>query len=73
MWCHGRGTDTDETLQGLERSKEDGVIDARGVFDSVIDDPVKTLNDKQLLIHALAFREHLEDLSVDQLYWFDWP
>ena len=57
--------------KGLSVLKQDGVIDARGVFDSVIAYPVKTPNDKQLLLHALAFREHLEDGSVDQLYWFD--
>ena len=57
--------------QGLSVIKQDGVIDARGVFDSVIVDPVKTPNDKQMLLHALAFREQMENGSVDQLYWFD--
>lgn len=45
--------------KNLSVFKQDGVIDARGVFDSVIADPVQTPNDKQLLLHALAFREHL--------------
>ena len=57
--------------KGLCVLKQDAVIDAKSVFDSVIGDPVKTPNDKQLLLHALAFREHLDDGSVDRLYWFD--
>ena len=57
--------------RGLSVLKQDAVIDAKSVLDSVIGDPVKTPNDKQLLLHALAFREHLEDGSVDRLYWFD--
>ena len=46
-------------------------MDAKSVFDSVIGDPVKTPNDKQFLLHALAFREHLEEGCVDRLYCFD--
>ena len=45
-------------------------MDAKGVFDSVIAGPVQTPTDKQLLLHALVFREHLEDGAVDRLYWF---
>ena len=51
--------------------KQDAVIDARGVIESVIADLVKTPSDKQLQLHALAFREFLDDGSVDRLYWFD--
>ena len=49
----------------------DAGVDARSVFDSVTAQTVRTPNDKQLMLHAGAFRELLEDGSVDVLYWFD--
>ena len=49
----------------------DAGVDARSVFDSVTASQVRTPNDKQLLLHARALRELLEDKAVDVLYWFD--
>ena len=49
----------------------DAGVDARSVFDSVTAQTVKTPSDKQLMLHARAFRELLEDGTVDVLYWFD--
>ena len=49
----------------------DAGVDARSVFDSVTASQVRTPNAKQLLLHARALRELLEDKAVDVLYWFD--
>ena len=49
----------------------DAVVDARSVFDSLTADVVRTPNDKQLLLHAKAMRELLEDGQIDRLFWFD--
>ena len=51
--------------------KQDAVLDARGVFDSVTADPIKPPTDRHLQLHAQALREYLDDGSVDRLYWFD--
>ena len=53
------------------RRKQDAVLDARGVFDSVTADPIKPPSDRHLQLHAQALREYLDDGSVDRLYWFD--
>ena len=49
----------------------DAGVDARSVFDSLTADVVRTPNDKQLLLHAKAMRELLEDGQIDRLFWFD--
>ena len=49
----------------------DAGVDARSVFDSVTAQTVRTPSDKQLMLHARALRELLEDGTVDVLYWFD--
>ena len=48
----------------------DAGVDARSVFDSVTAQTVKTPADKQLMLHARALRELLEEGTVDILYWF---
>ena len=45
----------------------DASVDAKSVFDSLTADTVKTPNDKQLLLHAKAMRELLEDREIDRL------
>jgi len=49
----------------------DAGVDARSVFDSLTAEVVRTPNDKQLLLHAKAMRELLEDGQIDRLFWFD--
>ena len=46
-------------------------LDARAVFDSVMASPVRTPNDKLLLIHALAVREYLDRGVLKRLTWLD--
>ena len=41
------------------------------VFDSVTNTPIRTPDDKTLLLHARPMRECLEGGHVDRLYWFD--
>ena len=41
------------------------------VFDSVTNTPIRTPDDKTLLLHARALREYLDAGHVDRLYWFD--
>ena len=45
--------------------------DAKAVFDSVTYTPIRTPDDKVLLLHARAMREYVETGHVDRLYWFD--
>ena len=40
-------------------------------FDSVTNTPIRTPDDKVLLLHARAMREYLENCHADRLYWFD--
>ena len=68
------GTRTAKQL--LEQQSQAGIpldagVDARSVFDSLTADVIRTPNDKQLLLHAKAMRELLEDGQVDRLFWFD--
>ena len=49
----------------------DAGVDARGVFDALTADVMKTPNDKALLLHAKAMRELLEEGCVDRLFRFD--
>ncbi len=66
---------TKSAKQLLEQQGQAGIpmdagVDAKSVFDSLTADVVKTPNDKQLLLHAKAMREFLEDGQVDRLFWF---
>ena len=68
------GTRTAKQLldqQGQAGIPLDAGVDAKSVFDSLTADVDKTPNDKQLLLHAKAMRELLEDGQIDRLFWFD--
>ena len=67
---------TKSAKQLLEHQAQAGIpmdagVDAKSVFDSLTADVVRTPNDKQLLLHAKAMRELLEDGQIDLLFWFD--
>ena len=47
------------------------LIDARAVFDSLTAKTVKTPADKNLLLHVLALREHLDSGQVTRINWID--
>ena len=67
------GTRTAKQLleqQGQAGIPLDAGVDARSVFDSLTADVVRTPNDKQLLLHAKAMRELLEDGNIDRLFWY---
>jgi hypothetical protein len=67
---------TRSAKQLLEQQARAGIpldagVDAKSVYDSLTADVVRTPNDKQLLLHAKAMRELLEDGQIDRLFWFD--